>query len=147
MIKNYLLSWKSIYMLKMRLSRKAFWSWAIMHVVAYVLLLAVYVVFTIDDVVGELPISRLSSRLATTIESIIFYGFFLAPLVLQMIRRLHDANRSAWWLLILFFTKFVSNFLKYPPIFIVGVLIISALLFMPSAEKNNTFFQTKETDQ
>lgn len=147
MIKNYLLSWKSIYMLKIRLSRKAFWSWAIIHVVASVLLLAVYAVFTIDDVVEQQRVSRLSPWLATTIESIIFYGFFLAPFVLQMIRRLHDANRSAWWLLILFFTNFVSNFLKYHPIFIVGILIVLALLFMPSAEKNNTFFQTKETDQ
>ena len=138
MIKNYLSSWKTILtlnVLKSRLQRKAFWSWAFMHVVAYVLLLAV-VVFTMGG-----DEQQITSRLSSWPSTIIFNGFFLAPFVLQMIRRLHDANRSAWWLLILFLANFVGNFLKYPPVIGVGALLVSAILILPSVENNNTFFK------
>lgn len=77
---------------KTRANRKQFWLWTLWTVI-------IYIVFQIFIAIG----GAMESSLITGVFSVLFILFNLAILLPNLaisVRRLHDIDRSGWWVLI-----------------------------------------------
>ena len=88
----YLEVWKKYAVFGGRARRKEYWFFALFHVIASIcLILTDYVIGTYDPYIEIIGFGLLSGIYALAI---------LIPSVAVLVRRLHDTERSAWWLLI-----------------------------------------------
>ena len=110
-----------------RSSRKEYWMFALWYVASLVLL------SVLDQLVfgsaGALGGSKEIGSAATVNVALNFYNAFylitLVPSVSVSIRRLHDINRTGWWLLI--------------SLTIVGIILLLYWAMKPSDEGVNRF--------
>jgi uncharacterized membrane protein YhaH (DUF805 family) len=104
----YIAAWKSYAKFSGRSSRKAFWMFFLMNSLV-----------TLFFVVLEI-----SFQMTWKIEAIYSLLIFL-PILSLTVRRLHDTNRSAWWLLVVLLP-------------VIGMVILLVLLAMPSKAPINS---------
>ena len=74
-----------------RASRKEFWYFVLLNILAY------YLLWIVDVVIGW-PDSREEGYIG--VLGSIFTVAILIPTVAVSVRRLHDTNRSGWWFLL-----------------------------------------------
>jgi uncharacterized membrane protein YhaH (DUF805 family) len=74
-----------------RAGRKEYWTFTLFNMVVF----AVFVI--LDKILGH-------SALGAIVEIVAFVFFLaiLSPAIAVTIRRLHDSNKSGWWLLVVF---------------------------------------------
>ena len=99
-----------------RTSRRDFW----MTILGY-FLLSILVGFVAGFIGGLFDIKNLA-----TITPVLLMLVSIVPLLALYARRLHDINKSAWWLLI----DFVP---------LVGGIILLVFLCLPSVDENNNY--------
>ena len=101
----YLDAWKRYAQFSGRASLKAFWMFFLVNC----LISVVFVVFVVLEIVFQST---------WKIEALYSLLVFL-PMLSLTVRRLHDTNRSAWWLLVLLVPA-------------IGMVILLVLLALPS---------------
>ena len=80
----YFKAWKKFAVFSGRSGRQEFWYFVLFHILAYILLSIV------AGLIGKVGATLLS----------LYALVALAPGMAASVRRLHDTNRSGWWLLI-----------------------------------------------
>lgn len=124
----YLRGWKGYVNFQGRASRKEFWVFTGLNILAS-LLLGLVVMYAL------MMMGNSSALFYGSMVQSIFSLLFLLPFAAVGIRRMHDINRSGWWFGLLFLTsglfKLLSSILlgfASPQIFIYGQLALSILL-------------------
>jgi len=95
----YLVVLKKYFVIRGRARRKEYWSFMLVHILISVLLLGVDVLMR----GGLIEAQRASFRLSS------LYGWAtVVPSITVQVRRLHDMNRTGWWLLLWFVPRLAS---------------------------------------
>ena len=92
MINAFVKFWKNIFNLKGRMSRADFW-WAYLANILFAFVFG-FVVGFIGGLLGD------AGATITGILMLVYYVAFLIASITAEIRRLHDTNRSGWFVLI-----------------------------------------------
>ncbi|MBR4177716.1 MAG: DUF805 domain-containing protein [Bacilli bacterium] len=99
-----------------RTSRKTFW----------LTVLGIFIVsFVVGFVAGFIG-GVINNAMITTVITSIYYLAVLVPSLAIDIRRLHDINKSGWWLLICFVP-------------FVGSIILLVFMCLPSVDEGNNY--------
>ena len=96
LFETYLQPWKKYIQFSGRASRKEYWTFSLINA-------GIYIVFgiVVPLMFGGLDPSREPNPIAT-FSQLIYYVFALAALIPSLsvaVRRLHDTDRSGWWLI------------------------------------------------
>lgn len=112
-----------------RTSRRDFWLAYIMSIILFFVLIFVLGVISsfVTGVTSNGTESTINpvSPLILIIESICII-LFCIPIITMLVRRMHDINKSGWWIL----TAFIP---------LVGSIILFILLILPSVDENNVY--------
>jgi uncharacterized membrane protein YhaH (DUF805 family) len=104
----YIEAWKRYAQFSGRSSREAFWMFFLVNGLLTLLFVAL----------------EISLQMTWKIEAIYSLLIFL-PMLSLTVRRLHDSNRSAWWLLVVLLP-------------VIGMVVLLVLLAMPSESPINS---------
>lgn len=98
-VKSFFARWSDF---KTRSSRSEYW-WAYLG--------TMIIGFIVGLIIGVL--SAILGEAIATIGLVIFYIVMLVPSIAIVVRRLHDHDKSGWWILIIFVPIFGALYLLY----------------------------------
>ena len=100
---HYLACWKKYAVFTGRASRREFWSWAQWNLALFLLPSLLLIFVTTNALEASAPGQTLPPPIAAVALFVIVQLYILLSLLPSIgvtIRRLHDQNRSGWWILL-----------------------------------------------
>lgn len=113
MVESFKNFWKNAFMINGRMSRSDFW-WAYLANILFAMVIG-FVLGFMDGILGKIFI--------TNIILLVYYVAFFVGSLTAEIRRLHDTNRSGWFVLISLIP-------------LIGSIILLVFLCSPTVEPN-----------